>query len=194
MTSQINYTSVNASYPVAGQDNDSQGFRDNFSAIKVALSTASNEITDLQLNTAKLNVDNDFGGNMISNAVVKNLNANVYINGSVDSTQVPVSINANQAGYHILGISTSTYFAVDFTTATNIAAGYCSVRVAITPSTSSTNIGVSFVPFNIDGYIRKESTLRFPWVSTYPSATSIWDIWTIDGGVNNYVKFVGTWT
>ena len=30
MASNINDTGVNKDYPVAGQDNDSQGFRDNF--------------------------------------------------------------------------------------------------------------------------------------------------------------------
>ena len=60
MSSQININSINVAYPVAGQDNDSQGFRDNFRSIAVALSTASSEITSLQLTTAKLNSTNDF--------------------------------------------------------------------------------------------------------------------------------------
>ena len=34
MASNINETGVNKDYPVAGQDNDSQGFRDNFNIIK----------------------------------------------------------------------------------------------------------------------------------------------------------------
>ena len=33
MASNINDTGVNANYPVAGQENDSQGFRDNVSVI-----------------------------------------------------------------------------------------------------------------------------------------------------------------
>ena len=36
MSSQINPNSINQSYPVAGADNNSQGFRDNFAAIKAA--------------------------------------------------------------------------------------------------------------------------------------------------------------
>jgi len=34
MASSIVTTGIDATYPVAGQDNDSQGFRDNFSQIK----------------------------------------------------------------------------------------------------------------------------------------------------------------
>lgn len=48
MTSRIDNTRINASFPVAGQNNDSQGFRDNFANIKLALGTASTEITELQ--------------------------------------------------------------------------------------------------------------------------------------------------
>jgi hypothetical protein len=39
---------INISYPVPGVDNDSQGFRDNFSNIKSALTRADQEMTDLQ--------------------------------------------------------------------------------------------------------------------------------------------------
>jgi len=62
MTSAITTTSIDESYPVAGQDNNSQGFRDNFNAIKSALNVAKSEITTLQSNTAKLNVANNFNG------------------------------------------------------------------------------------------------------------------------------------
>ena len=48
MASNINSDAIDALYPVAGQDNDSQGFRDNFSTIKNSLATAKTEITTLQ--------------------------------------------------------------------------------------------------------------------------------------------------
>ena len=58
-SSSINETGVNAEYPVAGQDNDSQGFRDNFSILKTNFVAAKTEIEELQDITAKLNVAND---------------------------------------------------------------------------------------------------------------------------------------
>lgn len=48
MTSNINPNNINGNYPVAGQDNDSQGFRDNFTNIKTNFGLAKNEIDDLQ--------------------------------------------------------------------------------------------------------------------------------------------------
>ena len=49
MASAITTTNIDITFPVPGQDNDTQGFRTNFGAIKNALDTASAEITDLQV-------------------------------------------------------------------------------------------------------------------------------------------------
>jgi hypothetical protein len=71
MTSSITTSGINTSYPVAGVSNDSQGFRDNFAAIKSGLDTAAGEITVLQDNAAKLNAANDFSGNLLEDFVSK---------------------------------------------------------------------------------------------------------------------------
>lgn len=59
MTSQVlnNPNALNEGYPVKGVNNDSQGFRDNFSTIKTALSTAKTEITDLHNKTITVSGD-----------------------------------------------------------------------------------------------------------------------------------------
>ena len=46
--SSINPNNIDGTYPIAGQDNDSQGFRDNFTNIKNNFTFAYNELTDLQ--------------------------------------------------------------------------------------------------------------------------------------------------
>ena len=48
MASNINPAAIDGSYPVAGQDNNSQGFRDNFTTIKVNFQAAEEEINDLE--------------------------------------------------------------------------------------------------------------------------------------------------
>jgi hypothetical protein len=48
--SSINPNNIDGTYPIAGQDNDSQGFRDNFTNIKNNFTFASAEITELQQN------------------------------------------------------------------------------------------------------------------------------------------------
>jgi hypothetical protein len=48
MASNINANNIDGFYPVAGQDNDSQGFRDNFTNTRTNFQFAADEITDLQ--------------------------------------------------------------------------------------------------------------------------------------------------
>lgn len=48
MTSSINPNNINGQYPIAGQDNDSQGFRDNFTNIKNNFTFTKTELEDLQ--------------------------------------------------------------------------------------------------------------------------------------------------
>ena len=48
MASNITLTGYNEAYPVAGQDNDSQGFRDNFAIIQSSLSSTKTALQDLE--------------------------------------------------------------------------------------------------------------------------------------------------
>lgn len=73
MASNINPNNIDTAYPVAGQDNDSQGFRDNFTNIKTNFEFAENEINDLQTNVllksalTGTTLDNDMAGALIKN-------------------------------------------------------------------------------------------------------------------------------
>ena len=72
--SNINYVSINENFPVAGQDNDTQVFRDNFDTIKTSLRYAKEELEvfqDSATGAARLNQSNDFNQNVISNAVLQ---------------------------------------------------------------------------------------------------------------------------
>jgi hypothetical protein len=70
--SSIVFGSINENFPAAGQDNDSQGFRDNFARIKTALGTAQTEITYLNTNAVDRTKNNDLGNNTLSNLILKN--------------------------------------------------------------------------------------------------------------------------
>jgi len=87
MASNIDDVSINSQYPVAGQDNDSQGFRDNFGVIKNNFVAAKAEIELLQDNTAKKNEANNFLGNNILNANLVNISEELNAGGTVTSSQ-----------------------------------------------------------------------------------------------------------
>jgi len=80
--SNLNYEEIDAEYPIAGQDNDSQGFRGNFAAIKSSLLTAQADLTELQVKSVLKETlgndpetaDNDLLGSKIKNGLYSNLN------------------------------------------------------------------------------------------------------------------------
>jgi hypothetical protein len=77
MTTELNNKIglIDSAYPVAGQDNDSQGFRDNFTNIKQSLQLASAEILEVQ---SKAVLKSDLTTN---NPVVNDLAGSSIING-----------------------------------------------------------------------------------------------------------------
>ncbi len=111
MTSLINFAAINENFPVAGQDNDTQVFRDNFDTIKTNFSAAKNEITDLQDNAARKDEDNDFLYNVVGSLTLQDayLRKKDYGAAIVAGTQ---DISFKQAMYHIVkfGANTSLSF------------------------------------------------------------------------------------
>jgi hypothetical protein len=109
MTSAINPQNIDGAYPVAGQDNDSQGFRDNFTNIKTNFTFAAAEITDLQ-NKAVLKsaltgttLNNNMGGSILSNAQLQNISGTVV---NLPTTSGSVSLNYAAGSYQKIGSTT----------------------------------------------------------------------------------------
>jgi len=90
---------IDQTYPVAGQDNDSQGFRDNFNNIKGSLSLASADIVELQSKAVLKSaigtnntVVNDMGGSSITNGEFSEFYASSYTPTSAVSTGQDVDL------------------------------------------------------------------------------------------------------
>jgi hypothetical protein len=105
MTSQINPNNIDGSYPVAGQDNNSQGFRDNFTNIKINFQDASDEITDLQnkvivksaLNTSGAPpLDNNMADTLIYAAQIRDFSGTKVALAATDGS---VTVNYTQGHY-----------------------------------------------------------------------------------------------
>ena len=109
MASNIVPGNIDGTYPKAGQDNSSQGFRDNFTEIKTALTTAASEITDMQTNKASLNGTSDFANNEVQRAQLKNTSETIFPHGSVSTGSV--TLNHANGHYQTLTITADTTFA-----------------------------------------------------------------------------------
>lgn len=72
-SNDINTGGIDTAYPVAGQDNDSQGFRDNFSNIKQAVDDAKSAIATIEgtAPTTASGQTNDFNDNTMTKVVLQ---------------------------------------------------------------------------------------------------------------------------
>lgn len=179
MSSQIDITKINSDYPIAGKINSSQGFRDNFANIKIALTTASQEITTLQVNSPKLNDVNDFGYTGIMRRMVVQESGYTALNNA----EINGNIDFSLGNYHKTAITTNTTFTVVNWPDDGV---FSTIRIEVAPTVSH-NVQINFAA---GGSLKKESTLSLPYVSASTNST-VWDLWSSDGGTTVFLKFIG---
>jgi len=101
MTSQINPNNVDGTFPVAGQPNNTQGFRDNFTNIKTNFSYAGTEITDLQNNgifkaaLSGTTLNNNMADNLIYAVKLQDVSY-TYVQNTASSGSIPIDYSAGQ--------------------------------------------------------------------------------------------------
>ena len=179
MTSAINPNDIDGTYPIAGQDNNSQGFRDNFTNTKTNFQYAANEITDLQSNAVLkaaltgTTLNNDMNGSPLSNASIADFSAVAVILGTLSG-----SVTINYMAGHYQTVTTGGSISLAFTNLP-AAGNFGIVRVAITVSSNAytvtlpaaVTVGVS----NLQGY--SAGVISYNQVGTYT-----YDFTTSDGG------------
>lgn len=117
MTSQVNPNNIDGTYPVAGQDNDSQGFRDNFTNIRNNFTYIKAEVEDLQskavLKTALTNttIDNNLQGNAIVGA---SLTAYRETYNDIGSASGAITVDFTNGNFQKITMSGSTTLAFSF--------------------------------------------------------------------------------
>jgi hypothetical protein len=185
MTSQINPESNNydAAYPVAGQDNNTIGFRQNFASIQQNFQYAKDEITALQTNTVQAggNVLNDLNGAVIYDAKLQNQS---YADINLGNTANVANVNYTVAAYQTLTPTANTTISfsglpanaaailtlsIEAKASSNIATPY---TITI-PNASSSTSGVIGLSGN---------TLSFPRTNSTNAGTHTYQLLTTTGG------------
>lgn len=171
MTSNINPNNIDGAYPVAGQDNNSQGFRDNFTNTGTNFQFAANEITDLQskavLKAALTGtaLDNDMGGTLLKNAQLQDMSETVAALGPVAGT---VTINYALGSVQTLITNGSVSLAFSNLPAAGVAALFTvQVTVSNTAHTLTLPASVSVNSRGIQGYNPSTGVISFVSTSTY---------------------------
>jgi len=178
MTSAINPQNIDGAYPVAGQDNNSQGFRDNFTNTKTNFQYAADEITDLQ-NKAVLKaaltgttLNNDMQGAVLSNAQLQDMSETVVPLGTVSGSQ---TINYSLGSYQTLTTNGSVSLAFSNFPAAGTA-GSVTVQVTVASATHTLTLpaAVSVNNIGIQGLNTSTNTISFaaPGVYSFQFITS----------------------
>jgi hypothetical protein len=176
MTSAINPNDIDGTYPVAGQDNNSQGFRDNFTNTKTNFQYAANEITDLQSKAVLkaaltgTTLDNDMAGSPLSNAAISDFSAVAAILGTTSGT---VTIDYTSGHYQTVTTSGSISLAfTNFPAAGNFGIVRVQVTVTSIAYTLTLPAAVSVGTSNLQGYSSNVITFNQAGTYTYDFTTS----------------------
>ena len=176
MTSAINPNDIDGTYPVAGQDNNSQGFRDNFTNTKTNFQYAANEITDLQSKAVLkaaltgTTLDNDMAGSPLSNAAISDFSAVAAILGTTAGT---VTIDYTSGHYQTVTTSGSISLAfTNFPAAGNFGIVRVQVTVTSIAYTLTLPAAVSVGTSNLQGYSSNVITFNQAGTYTYDFTTS----------------------
>ena len=192
--SDINYLSINENFPVAGQDNDTQVFRDNFNTIKNSLRISKEEITDLEDNTARLDQANDYNSNVTQNTVFLNTSIQT-IQHDLDDASAPYELDFTSAGYHSVTLSSDrtiqfSNFPGEAGAADTVNSGTGRITVEFNTSNQGDSWEVSFI--SSSGIVIKKDA-DFPSTFTVNSRQNpiIIDVWKRSGENTLYMKYVG---
>jgi hypothetical protein len=189
MASNIISNTIDAEYPVAGQDNDSQGFRDNFSVIKTGLATANTEITDLQATRAKLNATNDFNGNNIQEANFLMTTEEVRNNGNLTASQ---NISFESGHYQTVQVGAN----ITLTLADWPDSGVMGrVRILLTKDNTADTRTITWAVSG-GGSLKTNTAFPDPFELTQTNFSEpvVVDFWTTDGGTTVYGQYHGAFS
>lgn len=176
MVSLINYSSIDATYPIAGKDNDSQGFRDNFGYIKNGLEIAQGEITGLQNNSALTSENNNFNNNQITGAIFRNNSDLFFDGGTISDNTLVTYANGPYQKFIISGTLTLT---LEFP---NLTANVYKMRVELVGIDESYAVG-----FSGTGSTIITNTTPNPIYVVSSVVSRMFDVWTTNAGDNIYV-------
>ena len=189
MASNINPNNIDGTYPIAGQDNNSQGFRDNFTNTKVNFQNAEIEITALQDNailkaplTTGGTVDNNMGGTLLYDVLMQDFSATRVALGTVSG-----SCTINYASGHYQTVTISSAITLAFTNLPASAQGFVTVCVTATAGNTMTlpaAVGAGASAASIQGIQGISGQV----ITFKESGTYEFEFHSFDGGTSIYIS------
>jgi hypothetical protein len=197
MSSNINPNIIDGAYPVAGQDNNSQGFRDNFTNTKTNFQYAENEINDLQSKVVLkaaltgTTLDNNMNDALLVGAQLQDISE---VKTALTTTSGTVTVNYSTAPYQTVSTTGSITLAFSNFPPTG-QYGYVKVQINITDITHTVTLpaAVTLGTGGIQGYsagvITFSSTGYYEFAfGTYDAGTTI-TIFDLNRALTNFTSF-----
>lgn len=173
MASNINPNSIDAAYPVAGQDNSTQGFRTNFANIKQNFEYAEEEINELQTYA------------ILTNSSSTNFNDNTLYAVRLQDAAVARVTNSAATGAIVVNFATAQYYSLvtdgsisltftNWPAAASASTGIIRVQVEVTNTAhtltfAADNTGGSAALLNVTGIPGYSATNAYTGVVTFPA-------------------------
>jgi hypothetical protein len=196
MASNIVADTIDDTYPVAGEDNNSQGFRDNFNIIKTNFTAAKSEIETLQDDTAKTNADNVFFENTLER-FVKKQETSAHINGL---SGISANADLNFTGAHYFTVKAQDDITLTLTGwPTNNEYGEMFIQVYGDGASSRTITFAGTYSSGIASSMRVDASTEFAGgaaitTNTVTTRSHVVKAFTYDNGVTVFLQYVGTFT
>lgn len=170
---------INEFYPAAGQNNNSQGFRDNFKNTKISLELLDEDVNDLKINSVVLtNPINDFNNNVIKQAIFQDCGTTVFDTTAEIQTS-DVTLDYKNGGFQKYKVNNGTHnFSVSNWPGVNKSG---SMLLSITTSSDSATY-INFSAINVYNYGDS-----LPALITGPNPT-LFQLWSDGDSDNLYVK------
>jgi hypothetical protein len=171
MTSNINPNNIDGTYPVAGQDNNSQGFRDNFTNTKTNFQYAADEITDLQSNAilksalTGTTLNNDMLGSLVYNGTAADFGLIRVSKGTLSGSQT-IDFSAGHFQTLTTGGSVSLTFS-NFPAVGVTGIVFVQITVSSTAHTLTLPAAVSINAQGIQGLNPSTNVITFAAIGTY---------------------------
>jgi len=172
MTSQINPNDIDGNYPVAGQPNNTQGMRDNFTNTATNFQYAANEITELQTKglfksaLTGTTLDNNMNDQLLYAALIRDFSAT-----AVAITATSGTVTVDYAAGHYQTVAPSGNISLSFANwPASTTYGYVKLQVVVTNTsyTLELPVSVSLGTNGVQGYA--SNVITFAATGTYEFA------------------------
>lgn len=192
---------IDSTYPVAGVDNESQGFRDNFSAIKDSLSQAQQDIVGLQSTRVdRTDEETNFNNNTIKNINLGNVSYDSFLlTGLTNNNVEGQPVDYSNGSYQSLSISSGTTEInpqlLSFENWPELGR-YAVIRVQVNSQTGPEQFfkfvyppAVSF--FYDSSWPRVDDEIQTVLSITGTNKTKVFEFWTVNSGQNIFARYLG---